>query len=72
MSGQARYCRACGALIFFRKTEAGKWTPEDQDGTPHWQTCSNPERFSRPHESSKDLQARVDSQQNLFEGGEMK
>jgi hypothetical protein len=38
----SRACRACNQPIWF----VGKM-PCNQDGTPHWGTCSAPEQFRR-------------------------
>jgi hypothetical protein len=32
-------CRACGAIIEWRKTARGHWRPYDLDGTVHFATC---------------------------------
>jgi hypothetical protein len=42
-----RSCLACGATIFWVKTLDGQWTPQNGDGTSHWGTCTNPERFKK-------------------------
>lgn len=40
-------CRSCGAEIEWRKTEAGKNTPYDLSGTPHWATCPSADRHRK-------------------------
>lgn len=32
-------CRSCQAPIRWEKTEKGKYTPVNEDGTTHWATC---------------------------------
>ena len=32
-------CKSCHAEIVWRKTENGKMTPDNLDGTTHWSTC---------------------------------
>ena len=34
-------CRSCGAEVEWKRTEKGRWTPANPDGTPHWATCPN-------------------------------
>lgn len=41
----AARCRGCNAPIIWRKTEAGKNTPDNLDGTPHWATCPKAAAF---------------------------
>lgn len=69
MPAPERRCKACGDPISMRRTKQGKWMPTNEDGSSHFQTCSDPARFSKPRESIKELQARGDGQMNLFEGG---
>lgn len=37
----------CGALILWSYTPAGKRSPFDADGTPHWATCPDRARFTK-------------------------
>ncbi len=32
-------CRSCNEHIKWSKTNAGKWTPINLDGSPHWSSC---------------------------------
>jgi hypothetical protein len=41
-------CRGCGAVIAFAETARGKLMPIDIDGTSHFATCPQAERFRRP------------------------
>lgn len=41
-------CRACGASIRFESTASGKLMPVDADGTSHFATCPQAERFRKP------------------------
>ena len=38
-------CRSCGNTILFFETRRGKRAPFDPDGTSHFATCSDPERW---------------------------
>lgn len=40
-------CRSCEATIHFVVTRDGHSTPCNEDGSPHWATCTEPERFRR-------------------------
>lgn len=44
---KATFCKgaSCGKIIYFRVTEAGKTTPVNADGTPHWATCKDNATF---------------------------
>lgn len=42
-----RPCRACRTPIAFVTTQAGRKMPVDRDGRSHYQTCTEPSRFSR-------------------------
>lgn len=42
-----RACKTCGAEIAFVRTEEGRWTPQNLDGSPHWQNCNAPEQHRR-------------------------
>lgn len=44
------HCRACDATIEWQVTAAGKRTPVNPDGTPHWATCPEAGRFRRRKE----------------------
>lgn len=46
-------CRACKQNIRFVSTSDGHATPTNLDGTPHWATCTEPERFRRSKEAKK-------------------
>jgi hypothetical protein len=46
-------CRACGASIRWRRTQTGKATPVNLDGTSHWESCSNPAKFRRGSDNAK-------------------
>ena len=42
------YCRECNAEIWFWKNpKTDKWVPVNADSTSHFQTCTNPKRFSK-------------------------
>jgi len=41
------HCAACRARIVWRRTPAGKWTPVNEDGTPHWVTCPFADSFRK-------------------------
>jgi DNA-directed RNA polymerase subunit RPC12/RpoP len=41
-------CRGCGAEIRFEPTTKGKLMPVDADGTSHFATCPQAERFKKP------------------------
>ena len=45
-SGMGR-CRGCGAEMAWAKTPAGKMAPLDRDGTNHFVSCPERERFRR-------------------------
>lgn len=45
----ASECKGCSALIYWIKTKAGKNMPVDADGKPHWATCTQPDKFRKPH-----------------------
>jgi hypothetical protein len=45
--GDANRCRGCPATIYWYTTPAGKRSPHDADGTPHWATCPARESFRR-------------------------
>lgn len=32
-------CKDCGAVIWWRRTEAGHWQPMNPDGTVHFPNC---------------------------------
>ena len=51
--GDPGECRACGAKIFWQKTEAGKNTPVNPDGTTHWATCPKAELFKTDEKEAK-------------------
>jgi len=40
-------CRSCGAPIEWVKTDAGKWMPVDPDGTSHFATCPDAEKWRK-------------------------
>lgn len=40
-------CKACGAVIQWVKTEKGKFTPINSDGSTHWATCPEANRFKK-------------------------
>jgi len=40
-------CRGCGAPIAWARTFAGRSAPLDRDGTNHFATCPDAERFRR-------------------------
>lgn len=40
-------CAGCHAPVEWRRTESGRWTPVDPDGTPHWARCPFAEKFRR-------------------------
>lgn len=42
-----RACHVCGTMIAFVTTESGRLMPVDKDGRSHYQTCTDPQRFSR-------------------------
>lgn len=44
-------CRSCNAPIRWRRTEAGKPTPDNPDGTPHWATCPDAQRWRHAEEA---------------------
>lgn len=69
MTPSASYCKGCSALIYWKRTAAGRMQPFDPDGTAHHITCPEAHRF---HVSKQKLRARGDGQQNLFPGGEPK
>lgn len=41
-------CRACGVAITFEETKNGKLMPVDADGTSHFATCPQADRFRKP------------------------
>lgn len=41
-------CRACRAEISFAPTSTGKLMPVDADGTSHFATCPQADRFRKP------------------------
>ena len=41
------HCRGCNAIIYWIKTKAGKNMPVDEDGQPHWGSCSKAKDFKR-------------------------
>lgn len=41
-------CRGCGAQIEFKPTKNDRLMPVDADGTPHFATCSQADRFRKP------------------------
>jgi hypothetical protein len=40
-------CKGCGESIIFLRTANGKLMPLGMDLSPHWKTCTNPERFRK-------------------------
>lgn len=46
-----RASRACGAMIAFVRTPTGNAMPVDRDGRSHYQTCDDPQRFSRKRQA---------------------
>lgn len=40
-------CRGCGATILMVQHKNGKWGPYDLDGTTHFATCPQADRFKR-------------------------
>lgn len=40
-------CKGCKAWIYWVKTKNGKNMPVDEDGTPHWATCTKAKDFKR-------------------------
>ena len=57
-------CLGWGKHIYWIKTERGASMPVDVDGTPHWGTCLEADRF----------RGKEDSSQQVFEfdGGDVK
>jgi hypothetical protein len=49
-------CRGCGARIYWLVMDSGARMPVDPDGTSHFATCPQANRFRKPKE-----------QQQLFE-----
>jgi len=47
-----RPCEACGKMLYFVRTAAGKQMPVEADGTPHWGNCTNTERFKKGRKKS--------------------
>ncbi len=45
--GKVGKCSGCGAMVYWFATRAGKDTPVNMDGTTHWATCPQRERFKR-------------------------
>lgn len=45
---QVSHCKGCQAPIHWVKTEAGKNTPINLDGSPHWANCPKRALFKRP------------------------
>lgn len=41
------YCKSCGQVIEFIQTLSGKWTPINSDGTSHWATCPDAQKFKK-------------------------
>lgn len=41
-------CRACKAPIYWVRTDKGKNMPINTDGTPHWATCPEANKFRMP------------------------
>ena len=48
-----RPCRECGETLRFVMTGAGKWTPQNEDGSSHWSTCPGADKFRKRKEESK-------------------
>src|SRR5947207_1964369 len=46
-------CRGCGAKILWVITPKGKRMPLDENGRPHWGTCSRPEIFRKKKAGAK-------------------
>lgn len=44
-------CRACSARISWAETPTGRTAPLDPDGTSHFATCPDAERFRRSRQS---------------------
>ena len=38
-------CRACDQRILWCKTPAGKWSPQNPDGTSHFSNCPGADKF---------------------------
>lgn len=45
--GRVAYCKGCGAPIRWQRTAAGKPTPIDENGQPHWATCPQAAMFKQ-------------------------
>lgn len=43
----SRPCRACGKQLTFVRTPQGRLAPYEADGTNHFETCPEAERFRR-------------------------
>ena len=41
------HCRGCGAPISWARTPSGRSAPLDRDGTSHFATCPDADRFRR-------------------------
>ena len=53
----ARLCRClgCDKHIYWIKTERGAAMPVNTDGTPHWGTCPEADRFRGKEDSSQQV-----------------
>ena len=49
-----RPCEACGKMLYFVRTAAGKPMPVEADGTPHWGNCTDAERFKKGRKKAED------------------
>lgn len=47
-------CKGCKALIYWIKTRADKNMPVDPDGTSHFATCPNANKFRNQYHPDKD------------------
>jgi hypothetical protein len=45
-------CKGCGARIYYVRTASGKMHPENADGTTHFSTCSEADRFRKSRQGS--------------------
>jgi hypothetical protein len=46
--GRPGTCRGCPErVIWVFHIHTGKWTPYNQDGSPHWSTCPKAKEFKR-------------------------
>ncbi len=48
-------CLGCDTLIYWIKTVRGKPMPLNVDGTPHWGTCPEANRFRSKEDSSQQV-----------------